>query len=211
MKEKEYSYNLTKIQKKLKKVLDEDRYNHTLGVMYTAASLAMRYDENMHLAQTAGLLHDCAKCIPNDRKLKLCIKYDLPMSGVERRSPYLLHAKLGAYLAREEYGVDHPGVLGAIEWHTTGKPDMTMLEKIIYLADYIEPGRQKAENLPQIRKMAFSDIDRAIYMTLRDSLIYLEKRGGEVDEMSRTAFEFYSELEQQKQQKEKEENGEKSI
>ena len=184
-------YNLEKISKKLKKELDEDRYRHTLGVMYTSAALAMRYDVDLNQAQAAGLLHDCAKCIPNDKKVKLCEKYGLPMTNIEKQAPFLLHAKLGAYLADKLYGVDDPEILGAIEWHTTGRPGMTMLEKIVYLADYIEPNRWKAQNLPEIRAMAFRDIDMAVYMTLRDTLAYLQSGSGEVDTMTQEAFVFY--------------------
>ena len=184
-------YNLEKISKKLRKELDEDRYRHTLGVMYTSAALAMRYDVDLNQAQAAGLLHDCAKCIPNDKKVKLCEKYGLPMTNIEKQAPFLLHAKLGAYLADKMYGVDDPEILGAIEWHTTGRPGMTMLEKIVYLADYIEPNRWKAQNLPEIRAMAFRDIDMAVYMTLRDTLAYLQSGSGEVDTMTQEAFVFY--------------------
>lgn len=184
-------YNLVKIQKKLKKELDEDRYRHTLGVMYTSAALAMRYGADLEKAQVAGLLHDCAKCIPNDKKLKLCEKHHIPVTRVENNAPFLLHSKLGAYLAKEKYGVADEEILQAIVWHTTGKPDMTLLEEIVFLADYIEPMRWKAENLAKIRQMAFVDLDRAVYMTLRDTLQYLETGSGEVDEMTRAACQFY--------------------
>lgn len=184
-------YNLAKIQKKLRKELDEDRYRHTLGVMYTSAALAMRYDVDLEKAQVAGLLHDCAKCIPNEKKLKLCEKYNIPITRVENNAPFLLHSKLGAYLAKEKYGVADEEILQAIVWHTTGKPDMTLLEEIVFLADYIEPMRWKAKNLEEIRRMAFVDLDRAVYMTLRDTLHYLESGPGEVDEMTRSACQFY--------------------
>ena len=184
-------YSLDKILKKLKKELDDDRFRHTLGVMYTSAALAMRYGADLNHAQTAGLLHDCAKCIPNDKKIKLCEKYGLPMTSIEKQAPFLLHAKLGAYLADKIYDVSDPDILGAIEWHTTGRPGMTLLEKIVYLADYIEPNRWKAQNLPEIRAMAFRDIDMAVYMTLRDTLAYLQSGSGEVDTMTQEAFDFY--------------------
>ena len=186
-------YNLTKLDKKLQKELDYDRYRHTVGVMFTSAALAMRYGYDLNHAQTAGLLHDCAKCIPNEKKLKLCEKYGLEVTETEIKAPYLLHAKLGAYLAKEKFGVDDQQILGAIRWHTTGKPAMTLLEKIVFIADYIEPMRQKAENLPMIRETAFQDLDRAVYMTLRDTLRYLGKGGAarEVDQMTEKAFQYY--------------------
>lgn len=187
-------YNLIKMQKKLKKYVDESRYVHTLGVMYTAAALAMRYDADMEKAQVAGLLHDCAKCIPNDKKLKLCRQNDIPVSSVEEKSPFLLHAVLGAYIAREKYDIKDQEILDAIACHTTGKPDMTLLEKIIFISDYIEPMRSKAENLPQIRHMAFEDLDLAVYMTLRDTLAYLEKEKTCLDNQTTMAYNYYRQL-----------------
>ena len=187
-------YNIAKMQKKLQKELDENRYRHTLGVMYTCAALAMRYSVDLEKAQVAGLLHDCAKCIPNEKKVKLCRKYEIPITTVEAGSPFLLHAKLGAYLAKEAYDVEDEDILSAIACHTTGKPGMTRLEEIVFLADYIEPMRFKASNLEKIRKMAFMDIEQAVYITLSDTLRYLEKGSGEVDEMTRKACEYYREL-----------------
>ena len=187
-------YNIPKMQRKLKKELDDDRYRHTLGVMYTSAALAMRYGADLEKAQVAGLLHDCAKCIPNEKKIKICEKYQIPISRVEQGAPFLLHSKLGACLAKMKYEVSDEEILQAIFWHTTGKPEMTLLEKIVFLADYIEPMRWKASNLEEIRRMAFLDLDRAVYMTLRDTLFYLEKGTGEVDEMTRMAYGYYADL-----------------
>ena len=146
---------LVEIRKKLKKVQDKDRYEHTKGVMYTAGCLAMAYGYDMQKAMLAGLLHDCAKCIPNDEKLRLCEENDILISSVERENPFLLHAKLGALLAKTEYDVTDPLILHAIKVHTTGEPDMNILDKIIYIADYIEPNRNKAANLDCVRELAF--------------------------------------------------------
>jgi len=88
-----------KIRKKVKKYLDQDRYEHTLGVMYTSASLAMCYGEDVNDAMIAGLLHDCAKCIPPKKKIRLCKKYHIHITESEYANPSLLHAKLGAYIA----------------------------------------------------------------------------------------------------------------
>ena len=94
---------LNQIKKTLKKELDKDRYEHTLGVMYTSACLAMANGYDMEKAQLAGLLHDCAKCIPNEKKLKICAKNNIPVTQVEKDNPFLLHAKVGAFLARVLY------------------------------------------------------------------------------------------------------------
>lgn len=204
-------YNLVKIQKKLKKGLDEDRYRHTLGVMYTSAALAMRYGEDLQKAQLAGLLHDCAKCIPNDKKIRLCEKYNIPITSIEKDAPFLLHSKLGAYLAKTKYGVEEEDILQAITWHTTGRPEMTMLEKIVFLADYIEPMRWKASNLPVIRACAFTDIDQAVYLTLHDTLAYLESGPGKVDNMTKNACLYYEALCRQPKDTNSAEDGAKEI
>ena len=168
-------YDFAGYEKKLKKYLDKDRYIHTLGVMYTAAALAMAHDYDMEQAQMAGLLHDCAKCIPNKKKLKICKKQNIGISSIEKNNPFLLHAKLGAYIAKEKYQIEDEEILSAIRWHTTGKEAMSELEKIVYIADYIEPGRNKAPRLSWIRKMAFEDLDEGMYYILKDSLSYLGK------------------------------------
>lgn len=192
-------YNIPKMQKKLKKYIDEMRFRHTMGVMYTAAALAMRYGEDLERAQVAGLLHDCAKCIPNAKKLKICSQNNIPVSETECKSPYLLHARLGAYIAREKYHVQDAEILSAIEFHTTGRAAMTMLEEIIFIADYIEPLRSKASNLPEIRKMAFMDIDRAVYMTMRDTLAYLQEEKSCLDNQTVVAYNYYKELIEKKE------------
>ena len=132
---------ILKMQKKVKRYLDKDRYDHTIGVMHTAGCLAMRYGANLEQALTAGLLHDCAKCVPADEKIKLCEKNHIEISDAEYKNPGLLHAKLGAFFAREKYGIENEEILRSIESHTTGRPNMSLLDKIIYIADYIEPGR----------------------------------------------------------------------
>ena len=184
-------YDLKLLQKHMKEELSEDRFEHTLGVMYTAESLAMRYGVDMTKAAVAGLLHDCAKCIPNAQKLKLCKKNNIEMTEMEEKNPSLLHAKLGAYLAKEKYGVDDPEILSAITWHTTGKPDMSMLDIIIYMADYIEPNRDKAPNLKQIRKLCFENIEEALYQVLEGTLEYLGNRPDMIDPMTKISYDFY--------------------
>lgn len=185
---------IMKMQKKLKSELDHDRYEHTTGVMYTAACLAMRYGEDMERALLAGLLHDCAKCIPADEKMKLCKKNKIEMSEAEKENPGLLHAKLGAFLAKEKYGITDEGILHAIQVHTTGCPEMTLLDKIIYIADYIEAGRKPLPNLAEVRKMAFCDLDACLCRILGDSLVYLESRGNVVDPMTEKTYLYYESM-----------------
>ena len=183
------------IKKSLKKELDKERYQHTLSVAFTACSLAMRWDADMERAYVAGLLHDCAKSIPDGERVKLCEKWGVPVNKTERRNPTLLHAKMGAYLAEDKYGVKDPDVLSAITNHTTGRPDMSTLEKIIFVADYIEPFRYKAENLPEIRKEAYVDLDRTVLMISRDTYRYLlQKSPDDIDPMTEEVFHWYQRL-----------------
>ena len=185
---------ISKTRRKLKKYLDQDRYEHTLGVMFTAASLAMRYGENVEEAMMAGLLHDCAKCIPSGKKLKLCDKYHLNITKSEYQNPSLLHAKLGAFLAAKKYHITNQRILDAIACHTTGKPEMTLLDKIIYIADFMEPGRCEAPNLPKVRKLAFINIDECLFRILEDSLAYLHTRDLVLDDMTEKTYLYYKEL-----------------
>ena len=185
------NHKITKIRRKLMTELDKERYEHTLGVMYTAAALAMRYDEDIEKALMAGLLHDCAKCLPGDTKIKLCKKYHLGVSEVERSNPSLLHAKLGAFLAARKYHVKDKDIINAIASHTTGCPHMSLLDKIIYIADYIEPGRKELPNMEEVRKLAFMDIDDCLYRILEDSLEYLNSRDISVDPMTEKTYLYY--------------------
>ena len=184
--------DIEKIKKKLEKNLKKERYQHTLGVMYTAASLAMRYDENMEEALLAGLLHDCGKFGSVKEQIKLCKKYDLKLTKAELEVPALIHSKLGACLAEKEYGVTNQRILDAISYHTTGRPDMTMLDKIIYLADYIEPGRKMIPSLPEVRRLSFTDIDQAVCVCADATLKYLQNSNRPVDPMTSKTYEFYA-------------------
>ncbi|MEG1847295.1 MAG: bis(5'-nucleosyl)-tetraphosphatase (symmetrical) YqeK [Lachnospiraceae bacterium] len=187
----EKTINIRKIRKTLEKAMDAKRYEHTLGVAYTACSLAMRYDANLKKAELAGLLHDCAKCIEDDKKITLCEKYNIIVNESERKNPFLLHAKLGSYFAMKKYGVNDKDIINAILNHTTGRPNMSLLEKIIYVADYIEPNRMQAPNLSMLRKLAFTDIDAALFTILGDTLQYLDSISCEIDPMTQKTYDYY--------------------
>lgn len=176
----------------MEKAQDGDRYEHTLGVEYTAAALAMRYGGNIRDAQIAGLLHDCAKCLSDKKRLEICAKHHIPVTALERKNPFLLHAKVGAYLARKKYGVKNQDILNAIRNHTTGRRDMSLLEKIVFVSDYIEPGRKHAPNLEEIRQLAFLDLDRALLRILEDTLCYLKSSGGDIDPTTEETWKYYN-------------------
>jgi predicted HD superfamily hydrolase involved in NAD metabolism len=153
--------------------------------------MAMAYQTDFYKAYIAGLLHDNAKCIPNDKKLALCQKYGLFVSKAEKENPELLHAKLGACLAKEKYNIDDEEIIAAIASHTTGRPNMTMLEKIVYIADYIEPRRKPLKDINQIRYYAFCDIDVALQMILHNVLQYLETKDAVIDTLTLDTYQFY--------------------
>lgn len=182
---------LHEIRKKLKKELDKARYEHTKGVMYTAGSLAMAYGYDYHKAMLAGLLHDCAKCRTTEEKIELCDKYNIPVSEIEIKNPGLLHAKAGMALAQKKYKITDIEVLHAIKVHTTGEPDMNLLDKIIFVADYIEPLRSEAPRLDFIRRTAFFDLNRCVAEILYDTLHYLDNRKGSTDPKTQLTYEFY--------------------
>lgn len=192
------SYDIEKYSRKLKKYMDENRYFHTQGVRFTAAALAMAHGIDYKKAELAGLLHDSAKCIPDAKKIRLCEKNGIEMSDIERDNPFLLHAKLGAYIAEEKYDVHDPEILSAICSHTTGKPGMTPLEQIIFIADYIEPRRNKSPNLLMIRRKAFRDLNETCYMILKDMLLFLQSRSSKIDPTTMEAFAFYEEVHEER-------------
>ena len=179
------------LNKAMKEVQSGKRFQHTIGVEYTAAALAMKYGVDLDLARLAGLLHDCAKSMKDEELLKLCERNQIPITDIERRNPYLLHAKAGAWNAKNLYHVTNEDVLNAICWHTTGRPNMSTLEKIIFIADYIEPGRNNAPNLPEVRRLAFEDLDLTLVRILKDILDYLKDQKGEIDPMTTKTYEYY--------------------
>lgn len=194
--------NIKKITKEMEKTLDHKRFDHTLGVAYTASALAMCYQEDINKALVAGLLHDCAKCMDNEKKLSVCKKHDIPITDIEKQNPFLLHAKVGSHIAKKKFHIHDSDILNAISNHTTGRPGMSLLEKIIYIADYIEPGRKSAPNLMQVRRLAFSDIDKALLKILQDTLEYLKQIGGPVDSATQQTYDYYKELSSTKKEQE---------
>ena len=189
-----------KIKEKLSKKLSVKRFDHTIGVSYTAAAMAMRYGLNVDRAAMSGLLHDCAKYMDDDTKITLCRE----CSETELRNGYLLHAKLGAYLSKEKYGIEDEEICSAVRYHTTGKPAMSVLEAIVFTADYIEPGRKVLPNFKLIRSMAFVDLDEAVYLILKNTLSYLndekeaEQSQKEIDKHSVEAYKYYKKIHDEK-------------
>lgn len=178
-------------RRQLKDQLDPRRYEHSLSVSFTSIALAMRYAYDINKAELAGLLHDCAKCYSDNVLIEQCRSNGIELSEEEMQVKVTIHARFGAWLARHQYHVQDEDVLSAIRYHTTGRPQMSLLEKIVFTADYIEPRRDKAKRLPELRMLAFQDLDQTVYEILNDSLKYLRDQGGTIDSMTQKAFAYY--------------------
>ena len=169
-------------------MLSRRRVPHVLGTEETAASLARRWGADEMSARRAALLHDCTKKFDREQHLAVCRLYDIELDQEERQEEKLLHALTGAAVARYEFGLT-PEEVSAIRWHTTGRAGMTTLEKIIYLADYIEPNRDFCD-LTELRKLAFEDLDRAMLLGLTMAVRDLKKRGVAVHSNSVCARDY---------------------
>ena len=170
------------------RMLSFKRMPHVAGCEREAVRLARRWGADENAAREAAILHDCTKRLGLEEQLLLCNKYGIMTDAVEAVEGKLLHAKTGAAIAKYEYGLSDE-VHDAIFWHTTGKPDMTMLEKVIYLADYIEPTRD-FEGLEKLRALSYRDIDKALYLGLKMSIDDMNERGIIPHENSRKAMEW---------------------
>ena len=178
----------------LQATLRPKRFRHTLGVAFTAANLAEVHDVDKETAYLAGLLHDCAKFFEKEEQILLCEQFGIPLTEIERKNPALIHGKLGKYMAKNRYLVKNEEILSAIRYHTTGHPAMTELEKIIYLADYIEPGRKmdcKPHSLKKVRQACFANLDLGMRYTLENCISYLKQQNQPIDSVTLETYEFY--------------------
>lgn len=163
------------------------RHAHIRGVEEEAARLTQRWGGDESLARRAGILHDCTKYWPMERHLACCEEYGIPLDTLELRSEKLLHSKTGACMARYVFGQPDE-VYDAIFYHTTGKRDMTTLEKIIYLADYMEPNRD-FDGVEKLRALAYENLDAAVALGCQMSVQEMEEKGREVHPNTIAALE----------------------
>lgn len=167
----------TKTKQWLKDNLSEERYFHTLGCADCAKELAEKFGLDPEKAYIAGLLHDCAKCFSNEKLLEI-IKENLKVEEAEMQNYKTLHAPVSAYYAEKEFGIDDSDILSAIRWHTLGKLDMTDFEKIVFIADKIEPNTRDKEYSDKIRALLDEDngINRALLKCYKETIKSLVKR-----------------------------------
>lgn len=183
--------DINRLREGIRKVLSEKRFTHSLGVEEVSYDLALIYGADTQKASIAGILHDCAKYMTKEEFLTECEKYQLPISKYERDDPYMLHAKLGAVYAKDRYGITDKEILNAILYHTTGRPDMTLLEKIVYISDYIEPNRKSFPGRDEAREAAYRNIDEAVVIVSKCTLEYLNKKGVNIDPATKVTYDYY--------------------
>ncbi len=170
------------------RLLNANRVAHVLGCRDTAVALAKHWGADVEDAARAGILHDITKALDGPLQLTLCDGYGKILSAFSRKYPKTLHALTGSLVAERIFG-ENEAVVSAICHHTTGKADMSLLEKIIYVADYMEPCRD-FPGVERLRELAYSDIDAALQLGLEMTLVHLANLGDEVSPESREALEF---------------------
>jgi ribosome silencing factor RsfS/YbeB/iojap len=158
----------------VKEQLTEHRYIHTIGVMETAVELAKRYGADEKKAELAAIFHDYAKFRPKEEMKQIILQQRMPANLLTHNTE-LWHAPVGAYLVEKEAGITDAEVLNAIRYHTSGRPGMTLLEKIVYVADYIEPGRA-FPGVEEVRELAKRDLDKALIQSLTNTISFLVKK-----------------------------------
>lgn len=159
-------------EEKLIKDIGKKRYLHSLRVMDTAITLGEKYNVDLEKIKIAAILHDCAKFKDQANLLKMASKFDIILDSVMKNNLDLIHGPLGSKIAEKDYGIKDKEILDAIKYHTTGREDMTMIDKIIYISDFIEPKRSFA-NLDKIRKKAFENIDTSILLAMEYTIKFL--------------------------------------
>jgi len=158
--------------------LNHRRIPHVLGTEQEAIHLAERWGADVEKARRAALLHDCTKKLGLAEQLALAERYGAALDDLERRAVKLLHAKTGAAIAEADFGEDSE-IVSAIRWHTTGRADMTLLEKIMYLADYIEPTRD-FPGVDELRRVCYEDLDAGLLLGLEMTIREMESQGSPI-------------------------------
>ncbi|MBO4384670.1 MAG: nicotinate-nucleotide adenylyltransferase [Clostridia bacterium] len=180
------------IRNSIGEVIRKKRLRHTMLTCCEAVKLAKRYGADMKKARLAALLHDCIK-LPNKELLDYCERNGIFITAEEEQNPYLIHSRLGAVLAMEKYGVTDPEVLSAISCHTIGRVGMSLMDKIIYVADKIEPSRD-FDGVDDIRDVAYSDINRAMLLVMRHSADYTKRSGRAVNPSTQSVIDYLNGL-----------------
>lgn len=182
---------IPEIRDKVRSNVNERRFEHTLGVASTASLLGSVYGVDRDQCEIAGLLHDCAKCYSDADLMTLCEKAGILLTDELKASPQLLHAVYGPTEAALQYGITDHEILRAIRYHTTGKEEMSRLEQILFVSDFIEPHRSFAYDLTALRKLSLTDLDLVTAIILKDTIEYLKEKKVLIDNDTLKAFDHY--------------------
>lgn len=175
-------------KKLVKKNLSEKRYTHTKNVKKMAVKLAKRWGADPEKAALAAILHDAAKELPKDRQLQIFAENAIIAENAPMRPTSVWHGIAAAILCETEWGVHDPEVLSAIRCHTTGKPGMSLLDKIIYMADMTSAERDYP-GVEALREEEFEDLDMALLHALKRTIDFVKEKGGRLDDQSVAAYE----------------------
>ncbi len=186
--------DLEAMEQKLRGMLSEKRYRHSLGVMETAIEMAEIFGVDTEKARLAGLLHDCAKDIERSKRIPLCKELGVYLDPVKKDQKGLIHADLGAKMVETEFGITDIEVINAVKYHTLGRENMTDLEKILYLADIIEPNRKPFDGIEELRSLCRSNLDCAMLYALDRSIEYIQHRHKKLHSQTLQAQQYFLEI-----------------
>ena len=184
-------YPVERILRDLSAHLSKRRLCHDLHVADTALRMAGTFGVDPDDAFAAGLMHDWCKFMDDETMIREAHEKGIPVSPEEEAAPYLLHGRLAAWYAENLYGITEKSFLDALTYHTTGRPEMTDLEKIIYTADFIEPTRKKWSCMEKIREASLYDLDETVYLVAKHSLEYLKQTGRRIHPLTEETCRYY--------------------
>ena len=182
-------FDIEKIKKDLKEKLSENRYEHSLRVADYCKRLAKIYNADENKAYLSGLVHDCAKNLEEYYMLNSKVNSDIIFDTEEKNNPKIQHGPIGSIVCKNIYGIVDDEILSGVRYHTTAKENMSMIEKILFISDKIEPNR-KYDTVEELRKLADYNIDKAIIKFLNDSFNYLEKKSERIHPLSIRARDY---------------------
>lgn len=182
------------IEQYAKRQISKSRFKHTLGVAKTAGELAVIYNEDIDKAMIAALLHDIAKEFSSSKKKDFCQEYHISLDEYLKRNIHLTHGEIAAHIAKRQCNIKDQDILNAIANHTLGRRNMSNLEKIIYLADIIEPNRRPRAGLGKLRRLAYTNLEDAMKDALKSNVAYLNAKNKEVHPIIYTILEEYEDF-----------------
>lgn len=163
------------VYEELKKDIGLERYNHSILVMENCVDLAKFYNQPIGEAKLAGLLHDCGKFQDKTKILKTIDEFDIILDNIMKKNIALAHGPIGEFIAREKYNIQNENILNAIRYHTTGRENMGLMEKIVFIADLIEPSR-KFPGVEEMRKLAYENLNKSIIFALDNNIQFVVER-----------------------------------